>query len=70
MGLEVDWFNKLILVTSPTTSVDGQVLHDFIEDQMATPRGMTEVVGEVTRISLLNQSTSSPMLPPVFRQSF
>jgi hypothetical protein len=39
MGLEIDWENELILVTSPTTDVDAQTLHDFIEDQMATPVG-------------------------------
>lgn len=41
MPLEIDWENELILITSPTTNVDGQVLHDFIEDQMATPVGQT-----------------------------
>ena len=43
MGLAVDWFNQIIQVTSPTTSVSGQVLHDFIEDQMASPRGSSEL---------------------------
>lgn len=42
MGLNIDWGNKIVQITSPTTSVDAQALHDFIEDQMATPRGMTE----------------------------
>lgn len=42
MGMEIDWANNLIKITSPTTSVDAQTLHDFIEDQMATPRGLTE----------------------------
>ncbi len=40
MPLVIDWFNSLIKITSPTTNVDGQVLHDFIEDQMATPVGV------------------------------
>lgn len=40
MGLQIDAFNKLVLVTSPTTSVDAQTLHDFIEDYLATPVGM------------------------------
>lgn len=41
MGLQIDWFNSIIQVTSPTTSVAGQDLHDFIEDQMASPVGTT-----------------------------
>lgn len=36
----VDWDNEIIQVTSPTTAVAGQVLHDFIEDAMATPEGL------------------------------
>lgn len=42
MGLQIDWGNKLVLVTSPTTAENMQVVHDFIEDAMATPRGITE----------------------------
>ena len=37
MPLQIDWTGKVIQVTSPTVSVDGQTLHDFIEDQMASP---------------------------------
>ena len=40
MPLQIDAFNKLILVTSPTTDVDAQTLADFIEDYMASPRGL------------------------------
>ena len=40
MPLNVDWFNSIIQVTSPTTEVDMQVLHDFIEDAMASPVGL------------------------------
>ena len=40
MGFETDWSAQLIKITSPTTAVDAQTLHDFIEDQMATPEGM------------------------------
>jgi len=39
MPLEIDWENELILVTSPTTDVDAQTLHDFIEDEMASAVG-------------------------------
>ena len=35
MPLEIDFFAQLIKVTSPTVEVDAQVLHDFVEDQMA-----------------------------------
>lgn len=38
--MSIDWAGSIINITSPTTSVDGQVLHDFIEDQMATPVGV------------------------------
>lgn len=40
MPLSIDTFNKLILVTSPTTDVDAQTLADFIEDFMVTPVGL------------------------------
>jgi hypothetical protein len=40
MGLEIDWDEQVIKVTTPTVEVDGQTLHDFIEDQMATPEGL------------------------------
>jgi len=39
MPLSTDWGNKILQVTSPTTEVSGQDLHDFIEDQMASPEG-------------------------------
>lgn len=42
MPLLIDSFNKLVLVTSPDTEVNVQVLHDFIEDYMASPLGMIE----------------------------
>lgn len=41
MPLTVDWGNQLIKITSPTTSVDYQTLHDFIEDKMASPEGLS-----------------------------
>lgn len=41
MPLVVDWTSNIIQVTSPTTDVDGQTLHDFIEDNMASARGST-----------------------------
>ena len=36
----MDYANKLILVTSPTTEVDAQTLHDFVEDELAKPPGL------------------------------
>jgi len=42
MPLSIDSFNKLILITSPDTDVDAQTLHDFVQDYLATPRGMVE----------------------------
>jgi len=40
MGLAIDWYGSIIEVTSPTTDVDAQTLHDFIEDEMAAPVGL------------------------------
>jgi len=40
MGLNVNWETKIIEITSPTTEIDAQELHDFIEDNMATSVGM------------------------------
>lgn len=40
MGFSIDWPGSVIQITSPTVSVDLQTLHDFIEDQMATPVGV------------------------------
>jgi len=42
MGLQIDYFNHIVEITSPTTDEDMQTVADFIEDQMATPRGLTE----------------------------
>ena len=43
MPLQISWHERLVKVTSPDVSISGQVLHDFIEDQMASPRGLTEL---------------------------
>lgn len=40
MPIAFDYFNKIIQITSPDVNVDGQTLHDAIEDEMATPVGM------------------------------
>lgn len=40
MPLQIDWVAQLVEITSPTTDVDAQTLHDFIEDEMATPLGL------------------------------
>jgi len=39
MPIALDYVNELILITSPTTEVDGQTLHDFVQDQGVTPEG-------------------------------
>ncbi len=39
MPIILDYVNELILFTSPTTSVDGQTIHDFVQDQAAAPEG-------------------------------
>lgn len=40
MPLSIDPFNKLLLITSPTTEVNAQEIADFVEDYMASPQGM------------------------------
>lgn len=40
MAIVLDYVNELILFTSPTTEVDGQTLHDFVQDEAASPVGM------------------------------
>ncbi len=40
MPLQIDWVGQVVEITSPTTEVDAQTLHDFIEDEMATPVGV------------------------------
>lgn len=40
MPLEVDYFSKLLKVTAPDVTITGQVLHNFVEDEMASPIGM------------------------------
>jgi hypothetical protein len=39
MPIVLDYVNELILITSPDTEVDGQTLHDFVQDQAVTPEG-------------------------------
>ena len=71
MPLQIDWFNKLIEITSPTVSVDAQVLHDFIEDQMASPIGMTSdgaVEGFKGDIIKPEGKIEDPSNPGVFSQ--
>jgi hypothetical protein len=63
MGLQIDWFNQVIEITSPTVKVDMQTAADFIEDQMATPRGMTE-----SDIILPEGKIPDPSNPGIFSQ--
>ena len=42
MGFYVDHGNMVVSITSPTTSVSAQDLHDYIEDYMAHPPGMLD----------------------------
>lgn len=39
MPIVLDYVNELILITSPDTDVDGQTVHDFVQDQAAAPVG-------------------------------
>jgi hypothetical protein len=39
MPIVLDYVNELILITSPDTEIDGQTLHDFVQDEAVTPEG-------------------------------
>tara|TARA_R110000772_G_C13310328_1_gene440487 strand:+ start:3745 stop:4239 length:495 start_codon:yes stop_codon:yes gene_type:complete len=39
MPIVLDYVNELILITAPTTEVDGQTLHDYVQDEAASPIG-------------------------------
>ncbi len=39
MPIVLDYVNERILFTSPTTSVDGQTIHDFVQDEGISPVG-------------------------------
>ena len=55
MPFQLDYFNKLVLVTSPDVTATVQDLADFIEDQMAAPEGLVsdgvnwDFAGDVAR---------------------
>lgn len=63
MPLTIDYGNEIIGITSPTTNVDGQTLHDFIEDQMASPEGLlySDIINPEGKIE-------DPSNPGVFSQ--
>ena len=70
MGLNIDWFNEIIEITSPTTEVDAQVLHDFIEDEMAptpTQSAYRHLLGEKIEELL---ATLSPREARILRLRF
>jgi hypothetical protein len=70
MPLSIDSFNKLILVTSPTTEVAAQTLHDFVEDWVASPVGMVNDGTWDFRGEILNPQgkIEDPSNPGVFSQ--
>lgn len=39
MPIVLDYVNELILITSPDTEVDGQTMHDQIQEEAAAPEG-------------------------------
>ena len=40
MPLSIDYPSRLVLITAPDTEISAQALHDFIEDEMASPLGL------------------------------
>jgi len=70
MPIVIDTFQKLVLFTSPTVTVDAQTLHDTIEDFMASPVGMVSDGSWDRRgdILLPEGKIEDPSQPGVFSQ--
>lgn len=65
MPIQIDWINELILLTSPTTEMDLQTLHDYIEDE----RGMASPIGLIRSAILAPEGKiEDPTNPGVFSQ--
>jgi len=65
MPIQIDWINELLLITSPTTEVDLQSLHDLVEDE----RGMASPVGLIrSAIFQPEGKIEDPTNPGVFSQ--
>lgn len=63
MPLAIKWYESLIKITSPTTSVDAQELHDFVENQMASPEGL--LYGDIIQPE---GKIEDPVNPGIFSQ--
>ena len=70
MPIVIDAFQKLVLFTSPTVTVDAQTLHDTIEDYMASPVGLVSDGTWPQRgdILLPEGKIEDPSQPGVFSQ--
>ena len=70
MPIVIDAFQKLVLFTSPTVTVDAQTLHDTIEDDMASPVGLVSDGTWPQRgdILLPEGKIEDPSQPGVFSQ--
>lgn len=65
MGIQIDWINELLLITSPQTEVDLQSLHDYVEDE----RGMASPVGLIRSAILSPEGKiEDPTNPGVYSQ--
>lgn len=58
MPIEIDYNAQLLKITSPTTEVDLQTLHDFVEDE----RGLAQPTG----LSRIAPPSTSPTGDPIF----
>ena len=63
MPIVIDPLANLVRITSPTTAVDAQELHDAIEDYMASPEGM--LYGDVIQPE---GKIEDPVNPGIFSQ--
>lgn len=65
MGIEIDFYNHIVHITSPDTEMDLQTLHDYIEDErcMASPVGLAH-----DPIVVPEGKIEDPVNPGVFSQ--
>jgi len=74
MPIVIDYVNELILFTSPTVEVDAQTLHDYIQDESASPVGMGQPwidqadPQDDTEILYPDGKIADPSAPTVFSQ--
>ncbi len=74
MPINLNYVTEIIEITTPTTEVDGQTLHDFVQDEGVTPEGSLHPyidqadVNADTEILYPDGKIEDPNNPGVFSQ--